>query len=61
MVIVLSHYFSLCVSLSLFCFVWLVYIKAFIEVRLLSNIAYIHLQLHPTLGRLSQPEPACCL
>lgn len=42
---------------------WLVYIeiKAFIEVHLLSNIAYIHLQLHPTLSWLSQPEAARCL
>lgn len=52
---------SLSGSLSLFSFVWLVYIniKAFIQVQLLSNIAYIHLQLHPTLVRLSHPEPAC--
>lgn len=48
----------LCVPLSLFLssVLWLVYIniKAFIEVHLLSNITYIHLQVHPTLSRLSQ-------
>lgn len=63
--VVLSRCFCVCVcvSLSLFCFICLVFIniKAFIEVHLLSNITYIHLQLYPTLGWLSQREPACCL
>lgn len=46
--------------MPLLCFVY-VNVKAFIEVHLLFNISYMHLQVHPTLRRLSQPEPACCL
>ncbi len=61
-VVGLSHSLSLCFFVSLQFYVACLYqIKAFIEVQLLSNIAYIHLQLHPTLVRLSQPEPACGL
>lgn len=53
---------SLTVFLSLFpssvlCLVY-INIKALIEVHLLSNITYTHLQVRPTLSRPSQTEPA---